>query len=51
MKRDSLWQKWRGHYKSGGCLYAVYRGLKYIIWLIKKAGIDRQQREMRWRNE
>ena len=33
---ETLWQKWCKHYRDGGVLYAVYRGFKYLTFLIRK---------------
>lgn len=32
---ETLWQKWRKHYRSAGLFYALYRGFKYLIWRIR----------------
>ena len=41
MSEETLWKKWLRHYKSGGVTYAVYRGVKYLIWRVKKTKLDR----------
>ena len=41
---ETLWQKWSRHYKNGGFLYAIYRGIKYLIWGIKTGGSDKRRR-------
>lgn len=32
---DTLWDKWRKHYRNGGLSYAIYRGFKYLAWRIR----------------
>jgi hypothetical protein len=34
MQQETMYQKWLKHKKSGGFLYAVYRGVKYLVWRI-----------------
>ncbi|HTY45708.1 MAG TPA: hypothetical protein VMD52_06965 [Patescibacteria group bacterium] len=33
---ETLWQKWCAHYRNGGFFYALYRGVKYIVFLTRK---------------
>ena len=30
-----VWQQFYKHYKVGGFLYAIYRGIKYVKWFYK----------------
>lgn len=42
---ETNWEKFVKHYKTGGFLYAIYRGIKYIQWRRScvKRGIDWKQ--------
>jgi len=42
---ETLWQKWCKHYRAGGFFYAVYRGIKYLVWRMKKPKLERRARE------
>ncbi len=37
--KESLKAKWERHYASGGFFYAVYRGFKYLIFLIRRQSL------------
>lgn len=47
MTKETLWQKWCKHYRSGGVFYAVYRGVKYLAWRIRMVRLNRLQRKMK----
>lgn len=42
--RETLWQKWCKHYRSGGIFYAIYRGIKYLVWRIRLLAMDEEVR-------
>ena len=36
MTQETLLQKWGRHYRRGGFFYAVYRGVKYVVFLVRR---------------
>lgn len=36
MQTETLWQKWCKHYRNGGVWYALFRGVKFLIYLFRK---------------
>jgi hypothetical protein len=48
---ESLWMKWHKHCKSGGLIYAVYRGVKYAFWCGERRRLRRQNRDIAWKKK